>query len=201
MEKPRSAQTKKGMLAKEKIRAAALFLINEKGYSETTLVDICKTAGIANGTFYHYFKSKQDILLDYVKQESADLTDHYAAVNKDSYSQALQSVLDFQAEYFVRKGTEFVSNFYAIMLLSKDSFFRYEEFSLSGIIYDCFENGQASGEFTSSYPVAFMQELTLGMLYSMSAIWCTTQGFLDLKSEMHDRFEKLISMFSSQIRH
>ncbi|MGE5422889.1 MAG: TetR/AcrR family transcriptional regulator [Ignavibacteriales bacterium] len=195
MEKPKFAPTKKGILAKEKIRAAALFLINEKGYAETTLVDICQAAGIANGTFYHYFKSKQDILLDYIKQESADLTDYYAALNKDSYAHALQSVLDFQAEYYIRKGTEFVSNFYSIMLLSKDNFFRYEDFSLTGIIYDCLEKGQTSGEFTSSYPVTFMQDLTIGMLYSMTTIWCIAQGSLDLKSEMHDKFENLISMF------
>lgn len=40
--------------------ARALFL--EKGYNETSVSDIVKTVGVAQGTFYYYFKSKDDIL-------------------------------------------------------------------------------------------------------------------------------------------
>ena len=35
----------------------------EKGYEETTISDICRAAGISNGNFYHYFASKDDMLL------------------------------------------------------------------------------------------------------------------------------------------
>lgn len=43
--------TSKGRQTREKIFQAALGLIKEKGYEQTTLVDICKAAGIASGTF------------------------------------------------------------------------------------------------------------------------------------------------------
>lgn len=33
-----------------------------KGYSKTTINDILKEVGIAKGTFYHYFKSKEEVL-------------------------------------------------------------------------------------------------------------------------------------------
>lgn len=195
MEKRTSASTKKGMLAKEKILNAALLLINEKGYEETTLVDICTAAGIANGTFYHYFKSKQDILLDYVHQESLDLTQYYKSLNKASYADALMSILNYQADYFIRKGTEFVSNFYSIMLLAKDSsFFSYDEFSLSEIVFDCFASGQSNGEFTDRYSAVFMQELTISLLYSLTSLWCISQGGFDLKTQAETKFDNLISM-------
>lgn len=201
MEKSRSASTKKGMRAKEKILNAALYLINEKGYEETTLVDICTAAGIANGTFYHYFKSKQDILLDYVRQESADLIKYYDSLSKDSYASALINVLIYQADYFIRKGTEFVSNFYAIMLLTKDSsFFSYDEFSLNAIVLDCFTRGQAGGEFTDRYSPVFMQELTIGLLYGLTSVWCISQGSFDLKTQMETRFADLISMCQNAYR-
>ena len=36
-----------------------------KGYEKTSMNEIIKEAGIAKGTFYHYFKNKEDIL-DYL---------------------------------------------------------------------------------------------------------------------------------------
>ena len=40
--------------------AEKLFLT--KGYNETTISDIVKSAGVAQGTFYYYFKTKDEIL-------------------------------------------------------------------------------------------------------------------------------------------
>lgn len=40
--------------------AERLFAI--KGYSQTTIVDILNEIGIAKGTFYHYFKSKEEVM-------------------------------------------------------------------------------------------------------------------------------------------
>ena len=40
--------------------AEELFL--ENGYEETTVSEIVRNAGVAQGTFYHYFKSKDEVL-------------------------------------------------------------------------------------------------------------------------------------------
>lgn len=40
--------------------AAALFV--DKGYDQCSINDILNSIGIAKGTFYHYFKSKEDVL-------------------------------------------------------------------------------------------------------------------------------------------
>ncbi|MEC5303642.1 MULTISPECIES: TetR/AcrR family transcriptional regulator [Bacillus cereus group] len=40
--------------------AESLFLT--KGYTKTTVNDILKEIGIAKGTFYHYFKSKEEVM-------------------------------------------------------------------------------------------------------------------------------------------
>lgn len=37
-------------------------LFNENGYDNTSISDIVKTIGIAQGTFYYYFKTKEDVL-------------------------------------------------------------------------------------------------------------------------------------------
>ena len=42
-------------------------LFFQKGYEKTSVNDIIKKIGVAKGTFYHYFKSKKDLLDKIVK--------------------------------------------------------------------------------------------------------------------------------------
>lgn len=46
---------------KDSIIASALKLFEEKGFHATKVSDIVKDAGMAQGTFYLYFKSKEDL--------------------------------------------------------------------------------------------------------------------------------------------
>ena len=42
---------------------AALQVIRAKGYTATTVDDICHAAGVTKGSFFHHFKSKEDLAL------------------------------------------------------------------------------------------------------------------------------------------
>ena len=47
----------------QKILDAALKLFSEKGYEETTVLDIIDNmGGMTRGAFYHHFKSKEEVL-------------------------------------------------------------------------------------------------------------------------------------------
>ena len=49
--------------SKAKLLDAALQVIRAKGYSATTIDDICYAAGLTKGSFFHHFRSKQDLAL------------------------------------------------------------------------------------------------------------------------------------------
>jgi TetR/AcrR family transcriptional regulator, transcriptional repressor for nem operon len=40
---------------------AAMAVIRARGYSATTVDDICRAAGLTKGAFFHHFKSKEDL--------------------------------------------------------------------------------------------------------------------------------------------
>jgi len=50
------------LLTKEKIYNAAISLFEEKGYENTSIEDITTLAGTAKGSFYTYYKSKNDLV-------------------------------------------------------------------------------------------------------------------------------------------
>ena len=49
----------KPLSARAKLLDAALRLIRAKGYSATSVDDLCKAAGVTKGAFFHYFHSKE----------------------------------------------------------------------------------------------------------------------------------------------
>jgi len=49
--------------SKTQLLNAALNVIRAKGYSATTIDDICHAAGVTKGSFFHHFKSKDDLAL------------------------------------------------------------------------------------------------------------------------------------------
>jgi TetR/AcrR family transcriptional repressor of nem operon len=49
--------------SKTKLLDAALKVIRAKGYAATTVEDICQQAGVTKGSFFHHFKSKDELAL------------------------------------------------------------------------------------------------------------------------------------------
>lgn len=59
-QKPNRAE--KARLTRERLFRAATEIVGEEGYAETSIAKITARARVAQGTFYNYFASRQDIL-------------------------------------------------------------------------------------------------------------------------------------------
>src|SRR5690606_2626046 len=53
--------------ADSKAIESGLELFKERGFQATSVDDICKAAGISKGSFYHFFKSKEEFGLEALK--------------------------------------------------------------------------------------------------------------------------------------
>ncbi len=69
----------------KRIFKAASALIRKKGYKDTSMGDIAKSAGVAVGTLYNYYGSKIEILSEFVHNESGDrFRDEFSNENVES---------------------------------------------------------------------------------------------------------------------
>ena len=71
MEKKTTTRQARAVETRKKIIQAAKVLIAAKGFADTSIEDIAKQAGVSTGSFYTYFKKKEDVV------EALNQTDFY----------------------------------------------------------------------------------------------------------------------------
>ena len=63
----------------EKLRNVAIQEFALRGYTEVSVADICTQAGVAKGTFYRYYRSKQDLFFQAVEAVVDSTAENFAA--------------------------------------------------------------------------------------------------------------------------
>ncbi|MFA6808790.1 MAG: TetR/AcrR family transcriptional regulator [Eubacteriales bacterium] len=93
---------------------SAMKLFKENGYDNTTIIEICKSAGISKSTLFNYYRSKEDILLKYGKELRKKLI---------KFNSELPSDLDVQT----RIARLLISDYKNNELLKEIGSFQYKE--------------------------------------------------------------------------
>lgn len=70
----------------------ALGLFAERGYEETSVQDITDAVGIAKGTFYHHFASKDDLLEQVAAAQAAQLLERATAFARETVGEPLREI-------------------------------------------------------------------------------------------------------------
>lgn len=101
----KAPRTARGERTLRKILDAARAEFGDRGFSESTIVGITQRAGVALGTFYTYFDSKEAIFQEVVRDMSAQVRDRVAPEFKnasdaiDGERRALEAFLRFACEH------------------------------------------------------------------------------------------------------
>lgn len=102
LRKKRAAQTKKNLIE------ASVRLINERGYNNTTIDDICAECGISKGAFYHHFNSKIDIVSGLEAQVSSRLEEELMSRRDIPICDKIVKLLSGLMQGVEESGLEFV---------------------------------------------------------------------------------------------
>ena len=108
-----SKQQLKSKETKAKIFRAAKHILQKQGYEQLSIKNICEEAGVSNGSFYHHFKTKDDLLSYYIEEQPSinpDLLD--MPRNAAEAKAAIIQVYLNYVHYCQDLGVEFMSNYY-----------------------------------------------------------------------------------------
>lgn len=147
---------------RNEIIQTAINLFIEKGYDACSVNDILKAVGIAKGTFYYYFKSKEDVLDAGVEQLSETVFARVKEIAKDKQSSPVDRMIkimmairldDKSADILIEEMHK-VNN----ALLHQKTLVSILNM-LTPVFTDIVEEGNKSGIFNCPYPEQCMQIL------------------------------------------
>ena len=108
-----SKQQRKSKETKERIFQAAKRILQKSGYEELSIKNICEDAGVSNGSFYHHFKTKDDLLSYYIEdQPSIDPDRLELPKNKEDAKETIIHVYLNYVKYCKELGVEFMAGYY-----------------------------------------------------------------------------------------
>lgn len=70
---------------RNEIMDASLQLFSERGFDQTAVSDIVKKIGVAQGTFYYYFKTKNDIMIAIIERSMYEQVKYIQTVSEDEH--------------------------------------------------------------------------------------------------------------------
>jgi AcrR family transcriptional regulator len=155
---------------KESILEAALQLFREKGIEGTTTKEISKKAGIAEGTLFNYFKTKEDLALYFFQKETENLIDWFRAdtrLQRAPLREKLFAIIHRQLEY-IEPYEEFIGAVFCRSLqpnstLSPLSFESQElRFKYLRFIREVLADSERKGEIP---PVGDLGAYAVGLFY------------------------------------
>jgi len=120
----RGPATGKGERTRQRLLDVARGVFEAKGYSGATVADIAKGAGVAHGTFYKYFESKDDVFRELTNQIVGAMFDRTR--RRESAPDAVTRIAQTNWRYLeaFRDDAEFLAIVFHVVMVDPD----YREF-------------------------------------------------------------------------
>jgi TetR/AcrR family transcriptional regulator, fatty acid metabolism regulator protein len=159
----------------QQIVEAAVRVFARKGYYNSRVSDIAREAGIAAGTIYLYFKTKDDILVTLFRDKMADFVDTVRkaiAVEPDAASKVRRLV---SLHFRILEDNPDLAEVVQVELRQGQKFFRgassQEIGAYFALIGSVLEEGVAEGRFRSGLPVKVATKMLFGAMDQVATSW------------------------------
>ncbi|MCQ9284672.1 TetR/AcrR family transcriptional regulator [Priestia aryabhattai] len=165
---------------KDLMMERSIQLFAQKGFKETSIQDIVNELNVTKGTFYYYFKSKQELLMDIHLQYIERLIENQETILADktiSYPEKLHSIIfklvhdiekeGLRAKVFFREMRHLSEEHLQQIIPKRD---RFKE-----NVQEIIEKGMEAGQFRSDLPSDIVTLGILGMT-NWSYFWFHPDG-------------------------
>lgn len=174
------------METKDKIYNAAVKVINEKGFSSTSIEDITTEANVAKGSFYTHFTSKEDLVFyTYAHSDKIYLNVFKSLKNLDFMPMVTQFVSLCYKEFEKRgKGImkALVSNYFvesSHVIYGKDRI-------LVKCLEKIVEKGKSTGSLHAGIPTEWYANVLLTAIVGAEVMWCFDETGRTLSNTVED---------------
>ncbi len=185
MSKALSRQQQKSQQTKEKIFRAAKRILKRKGYEALSIKNICEEAGVSNGSFYHHFRTKDDLLSYYIEEQpkiDPDKLDVPATAAE--VKEAIIYVYLNYVHYCQELGVDFMANYYTPKNQSLNPLIRAERpypiVTVHNYLQKCIDSGVITLQHDLEDITTDIRMIVIGNVFE----WCLKSGNADFEGNM-----------------
>lgn len=180
-----SKQQLKSRETKARIFRAAKHILQQKGYEELSIKNICEEAGVSNGSFYHHFKTKDDLLSYYIEEQPSIDPDYLdLPANAEEAKQAIIFVYLNYVHYCQELGVAFMSNYYTPKNQSLNPLIRTERpypiVTVHNYLQKAIDAGVIHFEQDLESVTTDIRMIVIGNVFE----WCLKHGKADFEGNM-----------------
>lgn len=169
---------------RQKLVDTAENLLKTNGFNALSVEDITRQAGVAKGTFYVYFKHKEDIIAEicrgYFKKieetiedmENSDIVEKLAL-----YFDEFMSAVELYGINICREWIRGSINPKTSPDITDSTKWEYDTKMLRNILHKAVKRG----ELTKETPIELLTHLIISELYGMMTCWCMSDGMFEPK--------------------
>lgn len=179
----------KAVQTKARIYNAAIELMDRRGFEAITIADISHKAGVSVGAFYHYFKSKNDILAEIFRKGDEYFRNVVQpALNRKGSRRQIVEFFDHYAKFNVLTGVDTTKELFS----PKIKFFTKKDRAMLTILRELILKGQEKGEIRADRDaeelVRFLFLVARGVVFE----WSLYEGRYDLGEAMRRSMEIIL---------
>ncbi|MDT2597451.1 TetR/AcrR family transcriptional regulator [Enterococcus dongliensis] len=184
----------KSLKTKKKIFDTAIHLFNIKGYNLTTISEISRSAGVAKGTFYVHYSSKESIVKEsYYQNLNFYVETEFNKLNHKN-SSAKQKLIDFlflELQFANKMGVEITTLAYTFNL--KESLNKNNAHFSKRILSNDLHRLIYSTDVKQSSELVFnaVESLVRGIM----ATWCFSEGNFDILNQGLIMIEDMVNYY------
>jgi TetR/AcrR family transcriptional regulator, fatty acid metabolism regulator protein len=159
---------------KQKLLQVSKDLITRKGFRNVAISDICRKCDVAKGTFYIYFESKRDIVMEILNDLTIEFLHDF---NWNDNLSANELLYDFHTKYMelvVKSGVNFTRECF-ICIIEQVVYGKVDKFAHQYIFERIIKHGINRGEYTDLKIEIYSRNYML-MIYSLFIDWCSNDG-------------------------
>lgn len=180
---------------KNKIYKVAIDLMEKKGFDNITVEDISRKAGVSVGAFYHYFKSKKDILFE-IFHRFDKYFENEVHLTDGNTSEQIILFFKHYARYTKITGVDTAKKLYGTM----DKLFLSTNRYMLSLLNNIIKTGQFNGDIIDNIPSEKISEYLLIAARGIAYDWCLHDGNYDIEASTVQYFERLIPIFETKKR-
>lgn len=175
------------LLTRRKIIDAVKELLSEKSADSINIEDIAEKAGIAKGSFYTYFKRKEDVI-SVIALESYEVIRETVFASEQNAVENISIYLLESAKIIEKNTLEIAQNWMksvAAPLASETGGmdkYNYDRKNILAIL----QKAVAKKELKAGTPAESITQTIMNIYYGAVAVWCITKGEAGLYNAISD---------------